>query len=144
MKLYAFYPASEVKKYNEMSFVEQLHYAHKHKLTKPGTESKSQDGGQDPFQDDSHDPWMGKKKPEEHKMYTPPQSARSSTSPRPGAPPGLSDPLPGKHTLESTFPQAAPEGLSDEEKKGDLSVLLRSASEHGVPLHQVRLREVAQ
>ena len=65
----SFYPAIEVEEYNEMSFGEQLQYAHKHKLKKTGIESKIQDGVQDPFQDDSYDPWKGKK-PEEHKMYT--------------------------------------------------------------------------
>ena len=49
-----------MKEYNEMSFGEQLKYAHKHKLMNTGNESKVQDGVQDPFQDDSQDPWKGK------------------------------------------------------------------------------------
>ena len=60
-----------------------------------------QDGVQDPFQEDSHDPWKGEPKasddnqeekgqlPEEHQMYTPPQGPRVSVSPMPCGPPGL-------------------------------------------------------
>ena len=115
-----------------MSFGKQLQYAHKHKLMKTGTESKIQDGVQDPFQDDSHDPWKGKKKPEEHNMYTPPQSARGSMSPRQCAPPGLVESLPGNLTLDLIPHQTTSGGLSDEEKKETCYVLLREASGHGV------------
>ena len=89
-------------------------------------------GIQDACQDDSYDPWKGKKKPEEHKMFTPPQSARGSMSPRQCAPPGLGEPLPRDLTLDSIPHQTASGGLSDEEKKDTFYVLLREASGHGV------------
>ena len=63
-------------------------------------------------------------------MYTPPLSARGSVLPRPCAPPGLVESLPGELTLDSITQQTPPgssgrsgiqesalRGLSDEEKK---------------------------
>ena len=49
-------------------------------------------------------------------MYTPPQTARGSISPRPCAPPGLVESLPGDLTLDS-IPQQTPVKVTMDDKE---------------------------
>ena len=57
IRLYVHSPEGEVRKFDEMSFQDQLHFAQQRKT---GIGSKIQDGAPDPFQENGRDPWKGK------------------------------------------------------------------------------------
>ena len=115
MRLYVYSSKSELKKFDDMNFQDQLQHAHQHQSLRTGSESRIQrlgfvnlDGTQDPFQELSLDPWKGKghqeekvklpeghqeekvNLPEQYKMCTPPRYQRVSHSPtKLPVPPGL-------------------------------------------------------
>ena len=59
IRLYVFSPEVDLKAFDEMSFQDQLQHARQQESLRTATQSKTQVGVRDPFQDHSFDPWKG-------------------------------------------------------------------------------------